>query len=244
MRHYHGEYWSKCAVFSFSLLVLFLVTTSEVHGALTTFNSPDPGENVATRLEWLAGVGISTPQYLVDFESGFSDDQDISTGWTDAGGLTISSTYSGTSVGAKIVSGNGSIQNSNPVGTFALASQNNGLVFTFSVPVNYIAFQDIDQQDTVITFYFSDGSSITSDSLDTTATSGDSAEFVGFFVDGTLITKMEFVAGGISPWGIDNIEYGRNPALIPVPNTLLLLGPALFGVFGILKRKINILLDV
>ena len=44
---------------------------------IVTFNSGTASENQATRDAWLAAIGIETPQYLVDFEVGFVDGQNI-----------------------------------------------------------------------------------------------------------------------------------------------------------------------
>jgi len=221
-------------IFAVALPLLF-TATGELNADLAVFNSDTQAGNTTTRTAWLTAIGVSSPQYLVDFETGFTHNQNITSGWTDVGGLTISSTYSGT--GAKVVSGSGSIGGSNPVGTYGLWSQNTGLVFAFSTPVDYVAFQDIDQQNTVIKLYFTDGSTSVRPGLDTTASGDDSAEFVGFFRNDLIrITKMEFTAEGLPPWGVDNIEYGRSPAVGPIPGAVWHLGSGLLGLVAI-KRK-------
>ena len=48
------------------------------HADPLTFNALNPGDNAATRASWLAAAGIVSPQYLVDFETGVFDLQNLS----------------------------------------------------------------------------------------------------------------------------------------------------------------------
>jgi len=55
-------------------------TLLPAHATILTFNSAtsSSGDIAAARDGWLSAIGISAPTYLVDFESGFSDEQNIS----------------------------------------------------------------------------------------------------------------------------------------------------------------------
>ncbi len=179
---------------------------------LSFFNSPDSSENEATRQNWLNEIGIDNPQYLVDFETGFVDDQNISgvSGFFP-NGLIVSDTSSAEE--AIIRSGKGIINGSNPVGEFSLThNEKPYLELDFSKnPVDYVAFQDIDAAGTGIVT-FTDGS--TADIQFEPTGDGDSAEFIGLFRnDMPPISLVQIDARGDGRWGVDNIEYGTiNPA--------------------------------
>jgi hypothetical protein len=80
-------------------------------------NSDTPAANGAARTAWLAAVGIAAPEYLVDFESGFVDGQNVSgVGGLFPGELVIN----GSGGQATIETGAGSSGGSNPVLTVAL----------------------------------------------------------------------------------------------------------------------------
>ncbi len=180
------------------------------HAAPVFFNAPTTADNTVTRTNWLAGVGISAPQYFVDFESGFTNGQNISgqLGLFPAG-LVIRDTSGANQ--AVIRSGSGVIGGSNPVGTFAVTQ--NELPFLeldFSAsPIDYFGGLDIDQAGTsvIVTFL---GGATTTFSLETTDGSGDTAEFFGIFRnDLPPITKIQFDASGDGSWGLDNLQYGQ-----------------------------------
>jgi len=216
------------------VIMILLFSAGAASAALITYNSPT-ADITATRQNWLAGAGISSAQYLVDFES-IAVGTNVS-GITSLfpGGLVITDT--GSAHSATIITGAGSIGGSNPVDSRALFHrQGPYLLLDFgSVGVDYAAFRDIDQQATGVTVFFASGSSY-SFTLDDTAGVGNSAEFVGFWRnDMPRITLIQLNAGGSSGWGVDNIEYGRSA--VPIPAPFFLLGAGLAGLIGLRRRK-------
>lgn len=218
---------------------LFSLVAAPTQAGLSLFNSENPSQNAVTRSAWLTAIGIESPQYLVDFESGFTNGQNISgvPGLFPAG-LVITDTSP--SHQAIVRSGSGSFGGSNPVGTFALWHNEAAyLSLDFSAnPVDYVAFQDIDQAATngFVTFV---GGGTANISFETTAVSGDSAEFYGIFrSDMPRIAVVWLDASGDASWGIDMIEYGVVPAdaTIPAPGAVL-LGAVGMGITGWLRRR-------
>ncbi len=176
---------------------------------LMTFNSSTPANNAATRQTWLDAIGIATPQYLVDFEVGFSDGQNIS----DVIGLFPGELVirdSSSAHAATIRSGNGVINGSNPVGVYSVTQNEQPyleLDFTAS-PVDYVALQDIDHNGTSGIVTFVDATTATI-AFDGTGGSGNTAEFFGMFRnDRPQIRLVQLNASGDGLWGIDTIEYG------------------------------------
>ena len=183
------------------------LSVTAVQETILTFDSKKHTDNQLYRQNWLNAIGITKPQYVVDFEKGFSNNQNIS-GRRLRGGLVIKDTSGEDAV--IIRSGNGTIGGSNPVGVFsATHNEQQYLELDFSAnPVDYVAFQDIDQAKTKGFVEFVDGRK-TPISIDTTATSGDSAEFFGIFRNNSpRIKRVQLHASGDNLWGIDNIEYG------------------------------------
>lgn len=124
------------ARFAGTLASLVLVATpwaTRAHAEILTFNSLTPADNPAARASWLAAIGISTPDHLVNFESGFVNGQNISgVGGLFPAGLVITDTGPGTPQ-VIIRSGAGVIGGSNPVGVFSLTHDEQAfLVLDFS----------------------------------------------------------------------------------------------------------------
>jgi len=197
-----------CRVLSLAAAALF---STAVQADILIFNSSTPADNEMRRIEWLVVAGIDEAANLVDFESGFSDEQNVSgISGLFPDGLIISDT-SGDGE-AIIRSGSGTIGGSNPVGTFSLTHNERPFLELDFVawPVDYIAFQDIDQAGTSGVVTFEDGTSVNI-SLETTGTGGDTAEFFGIFRnDMPPIVRLELNASGDGRWGIDTLEYGSD----------------------------------
>jgi PEP-CTERM motif len=224
------------SVFLFAVLSgAVLVAAAPASAALLTFNSPDATQNAATRTAWLAAIGIASPDHLVDFESGFVDTQNIDSVLALFPlGLVINDTSAANA--AIIRSGTGIINGSNPVGVFALTQNEQPyLEFDFSSnPVDYFGFLDIDQAGTtgIVTFV---GGATAAIGFETTAASGNSAEFFGIFRnDMPAIVRVQLDASGDGLWAVDNLEYGG--AAVPEPGTLALLGLGMAGL-GLKKRR-------
>ena len=201
--------------------------------AMLTFNSSNPSNNAITRASWLTAIGTTTPQYLVNFESGFIQGQNVSsvTGLFPDG-LVITDTSSS---GSAMISGLPSdFGGSNPVGSFSLAhNEEQYLELSFSNPVNYIAFQAFDHYihtNGIVTFV---GGGIEPFTLDRARTN-EGAEFFGIYNnDMPLILLVQLDADGDGEWGIDTIEYGSP---VPIPSALWLLGSGLIALVGIRRR--------
>jgi len=202
---------------------------SSVTAAPLFFNSSSAANNAATRADWLVAISV-TPQYLVDFESGFVNLQNIDDiPGLFPGGLVIRD--SGPANQAIIRSGSGIINSSNPVGVFALTHNETAyLELDFTArPVDYVAFQDIDHTGTTFIVTFTDGTAVTG-SFETTTGSDDSAEFFGIFRnDYPRIKLLQLDARGDGRWGVDNIEYGAPVVMADVPEPGS-LGLALAGL--------------
>ncbi|OQA00572.1 MAG: hypothetical protein BWY69_01670 [Planctomycetes bacterium ADurb.Bin401] len=108
------------------------------------------------------------------------------------------------------------------------------LTLTFSIPVDYVSFFDIDISDSATgVVYFTDGTSaIFDDGNESNYNTGDSATFYGLYSNDKRITMITFRdTGGDDAHGIDNIRYG----VIPEPATLAILIMGAFLISG--KRR-------
>lgn len=229
------------ALAAISLASSLVLRVDKAQATILTFNSINRNDNAAVRQDWLNAIGIDEPEFLVDFETGFTDNQNISgTASLFPLGLTINDT---SIAGEVIINSTGGINGSNPVGQFA-ATQNERafLELDFSSnPVDYVGFQDIDHAGTDGIVTFADGT-MTNISFETTRASGDSAEFFGIFRnDMPLISLIQLDARGDRRWGIDNIEYGTlsddgngNNEKIPEPSTIL--GLLTFGILSTVSK--------
>lgn len=174
--------------------IVILACCGQAYGGILTFNSPNPAANVTTGATWLGVIGISGTQYLADFETGFTNGQNITgvPGLFPAG-LVITDTDAGQAI---IRSGAGVIHGSNPVGLFALTQNERPfLELDFSiVPVDYVAFQDINHAGTRGWVTVLGGAKYPI-SFETTAAWNDTAEFFGIFRnDMPRIIKVELGA--------------------------------------------------
>jgi hypothetical protein len=206
--------------------------------AILTFNSLMPATNAATRSTWLAAVGIGTPENLVDFETGFVHNQNIS-GVTGLfpDGLVITDTSPAASA---LIRTGATIGGTSPVGNFGVM-QNEGayLELDFSAsPVDYIGFQDIDHTQAAGIVTFVGGATAVIPMLEVSG----AAEFYAIFRnDMPQIVRLQFDADGDGRWGFDNIEYGAlQQAGVPEPTTLTLWGLGALGcaVAGYRRRKL------
>jgi len=202
----------------FAFVVLAGIAAS-AHSAVLFNSEPnsDFAAGMAKRAEWLAAAGISSPTHLVDFEN-FA----VGTSMADfahAGSLVTRTT----TTGAIDVRGAGAFGTSNPIDARGMwHNESPSLVLDFSGgPVRYIGGWDIDTGSWVMTITF-DNAQTQEFTLDTTATSGNSAEFWGLVVDDNrFISKIEMNGSGSGGWGLDNLEYSE---AVPEPATLAVLG--------------------
>jgi hypothetical protein len=195
-------------------------------------NSDAPSGNAAALNAWLSQIGCP-PEFLEDFETGFTVGQNLSgVAGLLPGELVIRDTGPGTP-SAAVQSSSTWFGGSNPIGTYAVAHDEQAyLELDFSArPVDYVSLYDIDHtgMDVTITFV---GGGTASTHLETTGGSGDSAEFFGAYRnDQPRMTRLQLDASGDGRWGIDNLRYG----LVPEPATLALV--ALGGLGMLLRRR-------
>ena len=222
-----------------TLVVMGVLGTlaSSANGGIITFNSSTSAGNAAARSDWLASIGIAAPDHLIDFESGFSDGQNIHGLNIFPNGVLLNDTGPGTPA-ITIRSGAGDIGGSNPVGGFSATHDERAFFeLDFSAnPVDYVGFLDIDHTGTTGIVTFVDGTT-TNISFETTSGSGDTAEFYGIFRnDSPRITRLELNASGDGTWGLDNIEYG-SIASVPEPASSLIFVAVLLGACGMRGRS-------
>ncbi len=166
----------------------------------------DAPDIAARRAEWLADCGVATPTHLVDFESGFTDMQNVSgvAGLFPAG---LVFTDSSSSHLAEIRTGR-VFGGSNPNGSFGLKhNEKPYLEMLFPGGVEGFALSDIDHTGTTFIVHHSDGSTSTF-AIEGTEGSYRSGEFVGVWRnERPPIVRVQMDASGDSIWGIDDIQW-------------------------------------
>lgn len=211
--------------------VIAVGVTSVASADVLYFNSLGTTTNEATRQEWLAAIGITAGETLIDFE-GFGDGENLH-GVLLTGGATITHP----SGEALTRSSSEYFGGSNPIGEIGLAlgetgGASNGIRISFLSPVYYVGGFDIDKPGGSLWVTLTDGSE-TSFALDGTGSQGDSAEFWGLYQNGsTPITAIEFrdTSGGDDEWGLDNLEFG----VVPEPGAFLVMG---LGIAALMRRR-------
>lgn len=195
----------------------------------TFFNSAAFANNGATQSSFYTAAGISSPQWLVDFEA-----IPVSTNVHGNASLFPNLTITTSNSSAVVTSGAGSIGGSNPIGARALQmAEGNNVFLTFATPVDYIGGFDIDQSGLSLTVFLVGGGS-ESVNLETTAGDGNSAEFWGYVKNsgGPQISSVRFSGvSGASGWALDNLQYNTP---VPEPCTILALGT---GAVALMRRR-------
>jgi hypothetical protein len=203
-----------------------------IHGAFPApvfagaiiFNANITADNNTQRTAWLAAIGIAAPAHLVNFESGFADGQNID-GMGLGSGFFLDDTSSANAV--TIECRPGTIGGSTPIGNCAAEHNEQAfLVFDFtSNPVDYVGFFDIDHTPGNGGRIFFVGGATQDITLDTTGSGPGFEEFYGIFRnDMPRIERVAIDIAGDGQWGVDNIEYGQEPAETPEPGPLVTLG--------------------
>ncbi|MEO0380189.1 MAG: VPLPA-CTERM sorting domain-containing protein [Pseudomonadota bacterium] len=176
--------------------------------------------------DFILGTANEGPQTVIDFETGFTDGQDLN-------GATVSGMTITAAPGefARIEEGAGSIGGSNPIGNFALELGDNSgtsVTFSFANAITYFGFFHIDAGTPAANGF----------SFASSAATGNSAEFGGLTFDlSDNVTEVVFSSiSGDGTWGLDSFVFGTSPAPVPVPAGLpLLLSGAL--AFGLIRRR-------
>ncbi|RIL04561.1 MAG: hypothetical protein DCC71_13495, partial [Proteobacteria bacterium] len=116
----------------------------DIASALAFYDAPTPADVAARRDAWLTRIQV-TPQFRVDFETGFAAGQSLENQpGLLPGGLVIRDASESTAVTVE-GAGSAKLGGSLPVGSLALATGSRRLILDFSAaPVDYVAFRDID----------------------------------------------------------------------------------------------------
>lgn len=175
--------------------------------AIVTRNAAAPADVAATRALWLADCGAAAPSFLVDFESGFSNGQNISAvAGLFPGGMVITDSSNAHNA---IIRSVGGVGGSSPNGNFGV-TQNEQPYLELSWPepgVDGIGFADIDHTGTTINVDFSGGGS-SQFSIETTGSGGRIGEFVGIWRnDMPRIVRLRMDSSGDGIWGVDDIQW-------------------------------------
>lgn len=190
-------------------LALSLIISWQVcWGGLVVIESIFANENSVQRDLWFEEMLIGDSEYLIDFEN-LSSGLNIHNLEIE-GGLVIRDTTASEVV--QITGDPEILGTSNPVGNFAAAhNEGDSLVLDFSIePVDYVGFFEIDTLGGQYTITFTDGTT-ESFTTETTASGGNSAEFLGIYRnDCAKITSVSVISiRGDGEWAIDDIEFGN-----------------------------------
>jgi hypothetical protein len=191
-----------------ALVILAAAPASTTLADIVVRNAATPAEAPAFRTLWLADCGRAAATYVVDFESGFVDNQNV-TGVAGLfpGGLVITDTSAArraaVRTGATVVGG------SRPNGNFGLVHNEQPyleLIFPAG-GVDGFSLADIDHTTTRFVVHFTDGTT-SSFSVETTGSGGFAGEFVGVWRnDRPPIVRVQMDATGDGTWGIDDIMW-------------------------------------
>ncbi len=234
----------KMGLFAVLLSVLFMGPGSAAAATVTVFsctastgsstnNSTAMAAKTDQRTAWLNALGISTPDTLIDFESGFSTGSIL--GDTLSGGLTITSSQGYAYVATPEDNSTilGSTKN-DPIGDSALAVQDStNYTFDFSSPITYFAFYLMDHNPSPIAITFNDGTEYdVAVTVPTPDATGWGSTFFAFISDTPISSFTLTITGGDGKAGIDNIEFGA----VPVPSAGILLGAGIAAI-ALVSRK-------
>jgi hypothetical protein len=176
-------------------------------GQLTVFDALEGSENETTREEWLEASRIAEPEFLVNFEDGFSANENINK-VSLSGQVAFNSSDNSSLIAENATLLGGSL----PIDNFAVAFDEDAtVVIDFREnPVSFLSLLEIDALGSFFTVTFDDDSTATYKG-DTTLSSGDSAEFIGFVAaeDLKIIEVAITPEVGDGEWGIDNLEFGN-----------------------------------
>ncbi|MCK4999518.1 MAG: PEP-CTERM sorting domain-containing protein [Anaerohalosphaera sp.] len=208
----------------FCLGCLFLFC-SIVNAGVTVYTG-SYSEMGVVRSQWLLDIGIAAPDTTLDFESGFSQDQNILNVGL-AGGLTVSST----SGYAYVTNSSSDTGGSLPIGTYGVAiDEGDNYTFSFSSQITYFAFYMYDQGTTGMNINYADGTSETV-TIPPSGASGLNGKFMGLVSDKNIASLyIPRVNGGDGEVGMDNLEFGY----VPEPASLTLMS---LGVLTLIRRK-------
>lgn len=213
------------------LLALALAAMSPAAGL--TFASSSFANNGATRTSFLNATGITTPEYLVDFES-FAVGDNLN-GDLLPGGLVYTTNSTSATNGGVVQSDPNFFGTSNPIGTKALSILESATnVVTFTTPVDYFGGILIDVNGSPITVTYVGGATQTFN-VGQSGSTGNTGVFFGIFRnDQPQILSVNINAqGGDGEAGLDNFEYGVVQP-VPEPATMAALG---LGALALLRRR-------
>lgn len=209
-------------VFCLSCLFVFCaVVSASVTVYTSSYSTMD-----TVRSQWLADVGVVSPDTTLDFEAGFDQDQNIlNTALT--GGLTISSADGGY---AYVTNDKNDTGGSYSIGTGVAIDEDDSYTFAFSSNITYFAFYMYDQSSTNLNINYADG---TSEQVSIPA--GGAGGYNGAFF--ALVSYKDIsslyipnVNGGDGEVGMDNIEFGY----VPEPASLTIMS---VGLLALTRKK-------